>query len=117
MRVPVLRRLALGWLAWALVFAPALGLVHQVVHGDLPAVGLHAQEREGGGALAALFAGHHAGDCRMLDQHTHGGPAVFTPTLDLPPWPSALPCMQPGRVAPARWLGFFDARAPPRVRA
>lgn len=121
MRVAIWRRLALGWLAWALVLAPALGLVHQVVHGQLPVAGLHAYvhggKHEGKGFLAALFAGHQAGDCHLLDQHTNGGPAAFVPTLVLPPWPCALPRTQPGHVAPARWFGFFEARAPPGMRA
>lgn len=116
-RAQILRRLALGWLVCALVLTPVLGLVHQVVHGDRTVAGLNIPEDGNGSFLAALFAGHHASDCHLLDQHTHAGPVVFTATLDLPTPPCALLRPQSVHAAPTRWFSFFEARAPPHVRA
>ncbi|WCM91151.1 hypothetical protein M5C99_11990 [Acidovorax sp. NCPPB 2350] len=115
------RTLALWmWLAMALVLAPALGRVHQVVHG--PTAGAaQAVDRAGGhgghahpaGVLEALFTGHAGSDCHLLDQSLFGDA--------LPPAP--LPAPAPGAVPvppslPATGIGArpsrtFLARAPP----
>lgn len=119
------RRLALAWLLLALVLAPALGRMHQVLH--LPAgQGLahalhddgHARDAASAGqqaldTLHALFAGHSAADCQVLDEQTLVGaalgqaPAQVQAQPQLPPAKTPAPVPRAGRAAP------FHARAPP----
>ncbi|AVS76405.1 hypothetical protein SAMN04489708_1076 [Paracidovorax cattleyae] len=115
------------WLAVALVLAPALGRVHQVVHGPVAAMALQGAGAAvaGGARLAPLSHGHDAGllealfshhadsDCHLLDQSLFG--AVLLPAL----LPAAMPAEAPapdGLPAPgvgARPQRAFLARAPP----
>lgn len=116
-------RLALAWLLLALVFAPLLGRMHQVLHVPgsaavaaplqheaAPVAGIGQQALD---TLHALFAGHGHADCQVLDQQTLVGaaagqaPVLAQAAPQLPP--AARPVPAPGvRKAPA-----FQARAPP----
>lgn len=118
---PLRVRLALWWLVLALVLAPTLGRMHQVVHA--PALGgavahTHAAAEPAGDAVDAphaLFSGHAGSDCQLLDQQLLGG-APLTLALALPPaLPDAAPVAQASLPAGARWLSPFQARGPPAL--
>ena len=107
------------WLVCALVLAPALGRMHQVLHAPQlwEHASVHHAEPAHDHGLADLFGAHAASDCLALDQLTHGGDAP-TPILwqahifgaSPLPWhlePTALPAV----------AALFQARAPPRVYA
>ena len=118
-----------AWLAWlliALVMAPALGLVHGLVHTH-PGRTLHgapvalAQDTPQGAAHAAstwikrLLPAHGDGDCRLYDQLAHGdmapGMAVLVPTAPavlLSVWAPAVPDW-------VRHVARCRAREPPRT--
>lgn len=121
----VLRRVCLCWLLWALVLAPALGLVHGVAHSGWQAraetwrpdaaklATVAARGSKSQSLLEQLFQGHGAGDCRLYDQHGHGDASVNVPVLVLPAvLPAAFVCRQAG-LAMAHWIALFDARGPP----
>ncbi|MVT36529.1 hypothetical protein GO497_00420 [Acidovorax citrulli] len=134
------------WLAAALVFSPALGRLHQVVHGPVAAMvlqGASAGAAAAGGAsiagteagrhpvpasirfrmatraglLQALFSHHADSDCHLLDQSIFG--AALLPAL----LPVAMPVVSPAPDdLPATGVGArpqraFLARAPPHSRA
>gem|GEM_PF-466248 len=133
------RALALwmGWvLALAVMLAPALGRMHQLVHGPaahgqlagpVQAPGHTHGTRHGvgpdaasapahshpPGMLEALFAGHAGSDCTLLDHSLFG--AALLPAL----WPAAAPAAAPApRGLPATGIGARPprtslARAPP----
>lgn len=72
-------QLALAWLVLALVAAPSLGRLHQVVHGDAldrvqASAHAHRHTKATAGAehshglIAQLVAGHAPADCLLLDQ-------------------------------------------------
>lgn len=113
---PLRLRLALAWLLLALVLAPMLGRMHQVLH--MPAgvdhsVHGHAGQQQVVDALHALFAGHGDADCQVLDQQTLVGaalgqaPALLQAQPQLPPAGAPAPAPGTGGAAP------FHARAPP----
>ncbi|WP_313075218.1 hypothetical protein [Melaminivora sp.] len=114
------RRFALGWLLLALVLAPALGRVHQIVHGlgttsaELAAnAGAHSPASRALDMLHALFAGHGSADCQVLDQQTLGGPTP-APLLALAhAAPQATPAASLAAAPVARRTAPFQARAPP----
>ncbi|MFD2298764.1 hypothetical protein QRO11_09685 [Paracidovorax citrulli] len=134
------------WLAAALVFSPALGRLHQVVHGPVATMvlqGASAGAAVAGGAsiagteagaasgagldplshgheaglLQALFSHHADSDCHLLDQSIFG--AALLPAL----LPVAMPVVSPAPDdLPATGVGArpqraFLARAPPHSRA
>ncbi|WP_159912047.1 hypothetical protein [Pantoea sp. 18069] len=118
----------LWWLVLAMLFAPALGRIHQVLHppawqGQLAPGHAHshagAQVQNGAGEsacgawLAALFSGHGQADCQLHDQLN----AWASPPAAGQPLPAALPQEPPrhvpGRTASAGSAAFFDPRAPP----
>ena len=112
--------LALVWLVLALVAAPSLGRLHQVVHGDaLDRVQGHihitdtASAEHGHGLLAQLVAGHAPTDCLLLDQLALGD-ALHSAPLALP---EAAPAQaQPHPLAGRATLphtALFLARGPP----
>jgi len=119
---PSLRqRLAWGVLLLALVLGPALGRVHQIVHGagsGSQATTSHAAAqgtaRQALDVLHALFAGHGHADCQALDQQSTLGGAWQAPALALS---QAAPQAVPAGVAPTPRAGRrpspFHARAPP----
>ena len=115
-------RLALGWLLLALLLGPALGRMHQIVHGlgggarPAPAHGADSQGLQALQALQALFAGHGSADCQVLDQHTVGGTAPV-PLLALAHAPPhAAPVHFSAALPVARRPTPFQARAPPGSR-
>ncbi len=108
-------------LAAAMALAPALGRMHQLVHGlaaqgmcavTLPSAGPAGAVRptphaHAAGMLDALFAGHAGSDCTLLDHSLFG--AALLPAL----LPGAAPAAAPApREVPATGIG---AR-PPRTR-
>lgn len=118
------RRVLWQLLLCSLVLAPALGQMHRVLHGSGPAPlqragpqGSNAGEPPAS-AWAALFSGHHASDCQLLDAlGAADGPASACLALASHPLPSAQPLA--GTPAPrvARRAAPFQARAPPHERA
>lgn len=126
MTTRVQRTLALWWLALALVLAPTLGRMHQVVHaqalaGGVGYVSAHAHVHADGahapaGAMDtahALFNGHAGADCQVLDQQLLGG-APLVQALALPAaLPAATPQARHHAAGGARWLASFQARGPP----
>lgn len=119
------QRFAFWWLALALalVLAPALGRMHQVVHAPLATAALHAHAasvdmqgtRPAVDMPHGLFASHAGADCQLLDQHLLGGVLLATPHAA--PLVQAPPNTQPAppttaRVG-ARRLWACLARAPP----
>lgn len=73
------------WLALALVVAPALGRMHEVLHAPvLP----HTQAQPGDEAGHALFAEHSALECLAFDQLNLGCDQPLPLALH-PPWPAA----------------------------
>lgn len=85
LRMQVLRTPWLvGWLALALVLAPALGRMHEVLH----ALGLSTQQVQAADlvhdhGVAAWLAGHDALDCLVFDQLGQGD--RYEPPLSLLP--------------------------------
>lgn len=112
-------RLLAATLAMALALVQSIGLLHGIVHlGDsAPAfadMGVHGQDVDGRGDLAALFPGHDGEqDCDRFDQMSHADLAVGG-ALDL----GSMPLPQHAAVAHAAWhiaaqaRGFL-ARGPP----
>jgi hypothetical protein len=115
-----MRRLWLGWLAFALVAAQVLGMMHGVVHRPhheggnavraVAAAGQPAREPIG---LARLF-GHDEDDagCRLFDPLNHevAPPPLATPAPLVIPSLILVTCH--GEFI-ARWVALFDARGPP----
>ena len=111
-------------LLWSLVLAPALGQMHRVLHGGGPAA-LQRAAPQGSdtsvppaSAWAALFSGHHASDCQLLDALCAAdGPASACLALAQHPLPFAQPLVGTPAPLAARRVSPFQARAPPRERA
>ncbi|WP_225981487.1 hypothetical protein [Paracidovorax avenae] len=113
------------WLAAALVLAPALGRVHQVVHGPVAAMALQGagaglippSHGRDAGLLEALFSHHADSDCHLLDQSLFG--AALLPALLPAAMPAAAPAPDelPATGVGARPQRAFLARAPPHSRA
>ena len=112
------------WLVLALVLAPALGLMHQVVHasasspaqGALAVAGHGAQVATGNhtvDTIHALFAGHSKADCVLLDQVAlgHVFPAKALPLLQ--PLPGVAPAFYASLEPRSQHATPFSARAPP----
>lgn len=123
-------RLLLCWLALAMLLAPALGRIHQVVH---PAVGqgavfhVHAAPASASQAdadphapghwLLALFFGHGHSDCQLHDQlNAWAGPPIAGPPLSAG-LSTELPRHVEVQTASAGSAAFFDPRAPPAAAA
>lgn len=116
-------RLGLAWLLLALVLAPMLGRMHQLLHmpgGGVPQVLAHTHGAASPGAarhaldtLHALFSGHGNADCQVLDQQTLVGAALGqAPALQQEP-PQQPPASMPAPVPGTRAAIPFHARAPP----
>jgi len=116
---------ALAWLVLALVAAPTLGRLHQVVHADalerIQAGRLVAGAESPpapssvGGLLLQLVGSHSSADCLLLDQLALGDALHSAP----PALPPAMPVQAPlpphaGR-ATAPHVALFQARGPPRA--
>lgn len=135
--------LALAWLLLALLTAPTLGRLHQVVHGgtldrvhagqSLLAPGVQglalsdaasssrfsqsaaaAPDHSHGHALLPLLVGHHAPvDCVLLDQLALGD-ALHGDTVALPDAvPVHAPPAAPALRTDASHVALFQARGPP----
>ncbi|MEG2631389.1 MAG: hypothetical protein RSB42_11005 [Comamonas sp.] len=117
----------LWWLVLAMLLAPALGRIHQVLHPPAwqgqptlghvhaqPAAALQSGARQGDAPwLLALFVGHSHSDCQLHDQlNAWASPPMLGQAL-----PAALLQQPPrhveGRTASAGSAAFFDPRAPP----
>ena len=118
MMQPLRQRLALAWLLLALVLAPVLGRMHQVLH--LPGAGnvqalahQHGAGQQALDTLHALFAGHGDAGCQVLDQQTLVGAALGQAPALVPALPQ-LPLAGTFAAAPRlRSAAPFHARAPP----
>lgn len=127
-----LRQLAALWaLVLAMLLAPALGRVHQVLHPlALPGLAAHGVESAlsadpawadpeaigdsaPGHWLLALFAGHGHKDCLLLDQlKAWAGPPDAVPSLSAAR-PQEPPAQVQVRIVAGGSAAHFDARAPP----
>jgi len=129
-RAPAAVRRLLWWLVLAMLLAPALGRIHQVLHAPawqvqsaLGQAHSHAEPGLQGAAgaaspipwMLALFSGHGHADCQLHDQLN----AWASPPAAGQPLPAALAQEPPrpvaGRTAAAGSAAFFDPRAPPAV--
>ncbi|MBS0508368.1 MAG: hypothetical protein JSR53_13395 [Proteobacteria bacterium] len=123
---PQLRRLlGLAWLLLALLLAPMLGRMHQVLHA--PTIGqtvqgdAHPRAQDDPGSagqqaldmLHALFAGHSSADCQVLDQHTQLGAGFSAFALAPVTVSQAVPLGAPLCAPDTRRAAAFHARAPP----
>ena len=116
-------RAVLCMLAFAMLVASTLGMVHRTVHNpDFARAQTHQAhpgERHDAPAtksLVALFGYHTDADCRLYDQLAHGPAALCVPPLFLPvTLPAATFAYLEGE-AIARWVTLFDARGPPATR-
>jgi hypothetical protein len=118
------RRALFLLLAFALLSAQTLGMMHRIVHGPQVEVGhataeAHADGAEGDhdhahGWLAALFSGHADGDegCRLLAAMGHDGLLLSHPAAGIALAPAFLLKILHGDFV-ARWAALFDARGPP----
>ena len=115
-------RVASWLLALCLVLSPALGRVHQVVHGGPwgAAVPAAAQAANHGhshrSVLEALFHGHAGSDCNLLDQLLFGMALLPVPVLAVLPGADPAPHTPPATGIGARPQRAFLARAPPGLR-
>lgn len=105
------------WLALALVIAPALGRMHEVLHAptlsSIAQASTPAEHSHTHGGIAAWFDGHSAQACLVLDQLGHGAsntPATVATSHLQPAQPPLWICVAHLLPAPAR---IFQARAPP----
>ncbi|MDD2547640.1 MAG: hypothetical protein PHI55_15365 [Burkholderiaceae bacterium] len=118
------------WLACALALAPALGQLHRTVHATgVPAAWaaqVHAHEDSVRGSVhsgaphapkslwGALFRGHQAADCLLLDQLTVGDcPCTWPAQAHV--LPAAPPRTEVPPLSSVRLTLAFHARAPPRL--
>lgn len=118
--------LALVWLVLALVAAPTMGRLHQVVHGGaLDRVHAHAYKHphahttdtasagHSHGLIAQLVAGHAPADCLLLDQLALGD-ALHSAPLALPEAaPARAQPFPPAGRATLPHTALFLARGPP----
>jgi hypothetical protein len=123
----LVRRWCLWFVMAALVVAPALGLMHRIVHGPQVAIGhelaahqpqAHADDCDHGpGWAASLFSAHDdASSCRLFDQLSHSDVLAGVPALILPLVLTLFLFRRFQRDAVARWAALFDARGPPALR-
>ena len=115
------QRVLWHWLLLALVLAPALGQMHRVLHGDghasLQVAGAQSASLPSAHAWAALFSGHHASDCQLLDAlGMADGPDGAALAL-AHPLPFAQPLVSTPAPVGAQRVAPFQARAPPVWRA
>lgn len=115
---PVRQRLALAWLLLALVLAPVLGRMHQVLH--LPGAGnvqalahQHGAGQQALDTLHALFAGHGDAGCQVLDQQTLVGAALGQAQALVQSQPQLPPAATPAAAPGQGRASPFHARAPP----
>ncbi|WOI45095.1 hypothetical protein [Acidovorax sp. BLS4] len=130
--LPHRQRIAVWWIAFALLLAPLLGRMHQVVHGGAPGlasasvswpagVAHHAtaptapdaRPGQGGDGLHALFAGHHGADCQLLDQLLLGGALLAALVLPAAHGAAQAPLPEHPSHTGTRQRSAFLARAPP----
>ena len=112
-------------MAFALVAAQALGLMHRVVHGPQVFIGHEsgaqhslgeADGRLGSGWVAGLFAGHDDDStCRLFDPLNHVG-ALAVPAVTLPVILAFFFIDFFQGEFLARWATLYDARGPPSLR-
>ncbi len=114
----------MGWLVLALVLSPALGLVHQVVHGpglplhgiqhaDADAVYAQPAARQALDVIHALFAGHSKAECVLLDQIALGHALVAKALPLLQALPVAAPVAEAAIEHFGQHASPFQARGPP----
>ena len=105
------------WLALALVVAPALGRMHEVLHAPgLPHASIahtHSTDEH----VDDWFGAHSQLECLVFDQLGHGCDHTPTAVLQVHALPNAAPVWStdPAALPPAP--AVFEARAPPHVTA
>ena len=101
------RRILTVWLlALALVGAQALGLAHQVLHGQAAAI-----------SGTGLFADHEGEPaCPLYDQLSGAAITPDVPVLCVPAIPPLFIIAFAQGESLARWAALFDARGPPSLR-
>lgn len=118
MRERLSAQAALVWLLLALVLVPALGRLHQVVHGtaldrihagSVALADAPAAREAGHGLLDVLVPNHTAADCQLLDQLAlgHAVPAACV----------ALPPLAPAQVPPTHHADATGAWPVVQLRA
>ncbi len=118
-------------LAWALVFAQSIALVHGITHapilyGDQSAQGADPEHHATASAVERLFGdhqshGHDHGDsgkvrCQLLDQNSHLDGLCSVHAVALPTQFVTLPPVAFAGLFTVRWLAAFHARGPPAFR-
>ena len=108
------------WLALALVVAPALGRMHEVLHASgLP----HANsavlnnQSHAGHVVHDLFGEHSVLECLALDQLSHGADGHFSAPIALHALPFSTPVWSTDPAVLPSASALFEARAPPHVTA
>ena len=104
------------WLALALVVAPALGRMHEVLHAPgLPQAHATTASHVHSHGVYDLFGEHSALECLALDQlsHGHDGPAIHHHLWQALPHSLPVWSVAPEQLPTA--FALFQARAPPRV--
>lgn len=111
------------WLLLALVLAPALGLVHQVVHA--PGTSQHSVQvqvqlqgeqstvKQAADVIHALFAGHSKAECVLLDQMALGHALLAKALPLLQALPFAVPVVDVSADPADQHAAPFHARGPP----
>lgn len=110
------------WLLLALVLAPALGLVHQVVHA--PGTSQHSVQLQGeqstvkqaADVIHALFAGHSKAECVLLDQMALGHALLAKALPLLQALPFAVPVVDVSADPADQHAAPFHARGPPTLQ-
>lgn len=102
------------WLALALVVAPALGRMHEVLHAPgLP----QAHAASSSHHAHDVFGEHSMLECLAFDQLTHGFEGSTGPTLAWHALPHSAPVWSTDPAALPAATAVFQARAPPHVTA
>ena len=106
------------WLVWALVVAPALGRMHEVLHAPaLPHAHVASTHSHADKHVHDAFGAHSQLECLVFDQLGHG--SNHTPAIALIAYalPNAVPVWISDATALPQAPAAFEARAPPRVNA
>ena len=106
------------WLALALVVAPALGRMHEVLHAhELPQAQATMAESSSSLDAHALFGEHSPLECLALDQFCHAIDGCSSVDLQWHALPSSTPIWSADPAALPAATAVFLARAPPIVVA
>ena len=105
------------WLALALVMAPALGRMHEVLHAPAMPHAHSANASHTSHDAHDLFGEHSLLECLAFDQLTHGADGATASTIAWHALPFSTPVWSSDPAALPAALAVFHARAPPHVMA